>query len=269
MRRRGTGPCRWPAVRRGCPTGRRRCRRSPGAGRRWRRPARRPAGLGDDRRRALEQHDRAEVGGEPADRGESVGGRAVAGEQAELAVVGRQHGGPLALVQHRGRTVGVPCQREQSVAVDDHRHGGRGDRRPGRLHGEALPAQSRADDEGVEAVQVLEHRAATSRTRAAACARPRAGRWPRRPVTTTRRSRSRRAGRPPRRGARRRSCPGCRQRPARRATTCARSAAAAATTTRRRPPRRGGPAPGACRARCRRPRRRRRGGARRRAAAPA
>ena len=229
------------------------------------------ARLGDDRGRALEQHDAPQVGGQAA--GGARGGRRRAA--ARRAGRTRRRAGV--------RTVGARRAAQHAWRPVRRSHASANSPSPSTTTGSAasatvartaadgvlLAAEAGPDDEGVEAVEVVEHgRRPVERRQPAA---HHLGR--RRGLDARRRQRHIPAagplGRRRRRGGRRRSCPGCRRRRARRATTCAPSAAAAATTTRRRRPRRGAPAPGRCRDRCRRPRRRRRGAGRRRTAGPA
>ena len=115
------------------------------------------------------------VGGQPAGGGDAVGARALPGEQPELAVVGRQHGRRRAAAQQRGGAVVVPGQGEQPVAVDDDRHAAP----PATVARTAATVSSSRPrpgpiDERVEAVRGRRARRPTSRTPAAACARPRA-----------------------------------------------------------------------------------------------
>ena len=127
------------------------------------------AGRGDDGDRALEQHDRAQVGGQPAGGQEPVGGRAMPGEQPVLAVVGRQHGRRRAAVRapaprHRRPTPGRTARRRR-------RRAGRwraADRRPHRGHRVRLPTEARARRRGRGSGGGRRGPGSTSRTPAAA-----------------------------------------------------------------------------------------------------
>ena len=80
-----------------------------------------PAGVGDHRRRPLQQHHRAEAAASArAAPIRSRPGRC-AGQQAELAVVGGEHRGGAIGPQHRAGAFGGPGQGEQPVAVDHDR----------------------------------------------------------------------------------------------------------------------------------------------------
>ena len=127
------------------------------------------AGRGDDGGRTLEQHDaragRRPAGGRPASR--SAAG-ALPGEQPVLAVVRREHGGRRAPVQRPGAAPSASHARANRPSPSTTtRHGRRRRRGPRRRPPCRLPTEAGPDDEGVEAVEVVEDAGSPSRTPAA------------------------------------------------------------------------------------------------------
>ena len=115
----------------------------------------RPARLGHDRGRPFQEHDRTGLGRQRPDRRDAVRTRAPAGEEPELAVVGREHARRRPGPEDGGRAVRRPGQGEEAVPVHHHR-GRRGGHQLSHFGRRGVaPAEARPDDEGVEAVEVL------------------------------------------------------------------------------------------------------------------